>query len=246
VNVSLAQAAAAMNANARWQETISENLASSSIPGFKKQDLSFSAVEAGVMPVGSAAKHWSLPKVNPATSFTPGDYKFTDKKTDVAIDGPGFFEVQLPNGSQGFTRNGEFTVNNQGQLVTNEGYPVMGDGGAIQLDRNNSSALNISSTGEISQGAERRGKFKIVNFAHPEQLTQASGGNFVAPSSGAQPEDVAVPSLRQGYVEQSNTNTVTEMANLIGSMRAFEANQRVIQMHDDRMGRAITDLGTPS
>lgn len=246
MNVSLAQAVAALNSNARWQETISENLASSAIPGFKKQDLSFAAIEGGIMSSNSAAEHWSLPRVTATTSFAPGEYKYTEGKTDVAIDGPGFFEVQRPDGSSAYTRDGEFKVNGQGQLVTKEGYSVVGDSGTIQFDRNNSSPINIAHTGEISQGTDRRGKLKVVNFARPELLTPISGGNFIATNPEAQPADVAQASLRQGYVEGANTNSVMEMANLISSMRAFEANQKVIQMHDERMGRAITDLGNPS
>lgn len=235
-----------MNANSRWQEMISENLASSSIPGFKKQDMSFSAIEAGIQTTSPTTQHWAMPRVSPATNFKAGDYKFTDNKTDVAIDGSGFFQVQLPDGTNAYTRDGEFQVNSQGQLVTKEGYLVMGDSGTIQLDRNNAGTLGIAQTGEVSQGADRRGKIKVVDFAQPEQLSAIGGGLFVPGASGAQPDDVAQPSLRQGYVESSNTSTVTEMVNLISCMRAYEANQKVVQMHDDRMGKAITELGTPS
>jgi flagellar basal body rod protein FlgG len=246
VNVSIAQSAAALNANSRWQEMISENLASSSIPGFKRQDMSFSAVEAGVMTTSPNTQHWAMPRVSGATNFKAGDYKFTDSKTDVAIDGSGFFQVQLPDGSNAYTRDGEFQINSQGQLTTKEGYLVVGDSGTIQLDRNNAGALGIAQTGELSQGAERRGKLKVVDFAQPEQLTAIGGGLFVPGTSGAQPEDVTQPSLRQGFVETANTSTVTEMVNLISCMRSYEANQKVIQMHDDRMGKAISELGTPS
>ena len=235
-----------MNANARWQEMISENLASSSIPGFKKQDMTFSAVEAGVMTTSPNVQHWSMPRSSTTTNFQPGDYKFTQQPTDVAIEGSGFFEVQLPDGSKAYTRDGEFQISSQGQLVTKEGYPVIGDSGTIQLDRNNPGVLGIAPTGEISQGAERRGKLKVVDFPQPDQLTSISGGLFVPGASGAQPEDVVQPSLRQGYIENANTSTTTEMVNLISSMRAFEANQKVVQMHDDRMGKAISELGSPT
>ena len=225
---------------------ISQNLASSSIPGFKKQDMSFSAVEAGVMTTSPTPQHWAMPRVSAATNFKAGEYKFTDSKTDVAIDGSGFFQVQLPDGSNAYTRDGEFQISSQGQLVTKEGYLVVGDGGPIQLDRNSSGTLGIAQTGEVSQGAERRGKLKVVDFAQPEQLSAIGGGLFVPGPSGPQPEDVVQPSLRQGYVESSNTSTVTEMVNLISCMRSYEANQKVIQMHDDRMGKSISELGTPS
>src|SRR6266536_6031406 len=130
MNVSLYQAAAAMNANSRWQEVIAENLAGSSIPGSRKQDVSFSAVSAGMAP-GLAGLHgggFVMPMSTATVNFQQGTLRPTTLPTDLAIEGPGFFEVQLPNGSHGFTRDGELQLNAQGQLVTKQGYLVLGDG----------------------------------------------------------------------------------------------------------------------
>src|SRR4051794_1052822 len=87
VNVSLYQAASALQANSRWQEVISENLASSSIPGFKKQQLSFSEVQAGLMGA-NAQQRFAFPKATASTSFQQGELKFTGSNTDVALEGP--------------------------------------------------------------------------------------------------------------------------------------------------------------
>ena len=89
-----------MNANARWQEVISENLASASIPGFKKQDMSFDAVQAGVMSqaVPDGRVQYNMPRASSSTNFSQGSLRETGVNTDVAIDGKGFFEVQLPSG----------------------------------------------------------------------------------------------------------------------------------------------------
>src|ERR1700744_5695841 len=109
MNVSLYQAAAALNANSRWQDVISENLASSSVPGFRKKELALEATQAGLMPTSSAnSKHpefFILPKASTATSFQPGSTQYTGDKNNVAIDGKGFFSVQLPNGTTGYTRD---------------------------------------------------------------------------------------------------------------------------------------------
>jgi flagellar basal body rod protein FlgG len=242
------QAAAAMNANARWQEIISENLAAASVPGFKKQEASFDAVQAGsVTPVPlGPAQHFQLPRAIRATSFQQGELRATGVKTDVGIEGPGFFEVQLANGTIAYTRDGEFQINGQGQLVTKQGYQVLGEGGPIQFDWNNPSPLFISSTGEVSQGADLKGKLKINDFDHPEWLTPISSGYFLADNPNLLGSPVPEPSLRQGFLERANTSVVAEMANLITTMRGFEANQRVLQLHDERMGRAISELGNPS
>jgi flagellar basal-body rod protein FlgG len=244
VNVSLYQAASALNANSRWQEVISENLAASSIPGYKKQDMSFAAVQAGMMPKTptGVSQQFALPQVNAVTNFQPGELKATSSKTDVALEGPGFFVVQMANGAPGYTRDGEFQINSQGQLTTKQGYPVMGESGPIQLDLNNTAALSISVDGVISQGADVKGKLRVVDFQQPQLLTAAGAGYFISQNGSAAPNDVAQPSVRQGYLEGANTSSVAEMANLITVMRGFEANQRVIQLQDDRMGKAISEL----
>jgi flagellar basal body rod protein FlgG len=250
MNVSLYQAAAAMNANSRWQDVIADNLASSSVPGFRKQEISIAAVQAGLMPASgldaTGAPHFfTIPKATTTTSFQAGELKFTGDRGDVALEGPGFFEVRLPDGNLAQTRDGEFHVNAQGQLVTKTGYTVMGDSGPIQLDPNNKTPVTISSTGEISQGADLKGKLKITNFDKPALLTQISGGYFLANNPGLRGTP-ATATVRQGYLESANTSEVREMSNMITAMRTFEANQRIVQIQDERMGKVISDLGNPS
>jgi flagellar basal-body rod protein FlgG len=249
VNVSLYQAASALNANARWQEVISENMASASIPGFKKQELSFEAVRAGMLSPNRAAalsQPVSLPATRTHLNFSAGDVRRTDGNTDFAIEGKGFFEVQLPNGATGYTRDGEFKINAQGQLVTKQGYLVMGEGGPIQIDTTLSTGITVAPDGTISQGAEVRGKMNIVAINDPNLLTPTGGGFFLAKNPAIQTETDNNSLLRQGFLEGSNTSAVAEMANMITVMRAYEANQRVVQMEDERMGRAITELGNPN
>jgi flagellar basal-body rod protein FlgG len=249
VNVSLYQAASALNANARWQEVIAQNMASSSIPGFKKQDLTFQAVQAGMLSPNRAigqAQPISMSVARSHVNFSPGEIKRTDVNTDLAIEGSGFFEVQLPNGATAYTRDGEFQINAQGELVTKQGYTVMGEGGTIQLDPNHSTVINVAPDGTLSQGSEQRGKIHLVEFNDPNLLKDIGGGLYMAKDPNIQPGPATGSNLRQGFLEGANTTPVAEMANLINVMRSYEANQRVIQMQDDRMGRAITELGSPS
>ena len=249
MNVSLYQAAAAMNANSRWQEVISENLASSSVPGFRKQQLSLAAVQAGLMPsdAGSSSKSpqfFSIPKATTSTSFQPGDMQYTGDNHNVAIEGKGFFQVQLPNNSIASTRDGEFQVSSRGQLVTKEGYAVLSEsGGPIQLDPSQRGSASISAGGDVSQGAEPKGKLNLVDYDKPELLTQISGAYFLAKDPTIQPQP-STSTLRQGYLEGSNTSALSEMASMMTAMRSFEANQHVIQIQDDRMGKVISELGS--
>jgi flagellar basal-body rod protein FlgF len=251
MNVSLFQAASALTANSRWQEIIADNMASSSIPGYKRQQLSIAAVQAGLMPAGGVGGKngpptFVLPKATIATNFTAGEMKATGVSTDVAVNGSAFFQVQLPTGLTGYTRDGEFQVNAQGELTTKEGYPVLGEsGGPIQLNPHDSAPMSISAGGEISQGATAKGKLGLAQFDNPSLLTQTSSGYFVNQNASLH----TVPNtstVRQGYVEGSNSSSVLEMANLMTAMRGFEANQHVIQIQDDRLGKTISDLGNPA
>ncbi len=246
VNVSLYQAAAALNANNKWQEVISENLASASIPGYKKQAVSFDSVQSGMMGLAKSQSRVGLPNATAQTVFSPGEMRRTEGKTDVAIDGSGFFEIQLANGATAYTRDGEFQVNPQGQLVTKAGQVVATDRGVGNFDSKDLSPISISATGEISQGGVNKGKLKIVEFNDPRLLTNIGGGCYLANNPNLTPKTVASPSLRQGYIEMSNTTAVSEMANLISVMRTFEANQKTIQLNDDRMNKAISELGNPA
>lgn len=250
MNVSLYQAAAALDVNSRWQDLISENLASSSLPGFRKQELSVAAIQAGLMPAsGSSASKsphlFTIPKASSSTSFKAGVLQFTGDQHNVAIEGKGFFQVQLPNGSIASTRDGEFQVSAQGQLVTKEGYPVMGSSGAIQVDVHNAAPLSISASGDISQGSERKGKLNLVEYQKPELLTQI-GGSYFLPKDPKLQGQASASTVRQGYLEGANTSVVGEMANMMTAMRGFEANQHVIQIQDDRLGKVISELGSPT
>ena len=242
MNVSLYQAASGMNATSRWQEVISENLAASQVPGFKRQDVSFESVSAGLGPLlNSSGPGYVQPRAITSTDFSPAAVRSTNVKTDLAIEGNGFFAVQLPSGEVGYTRDGEFHRSPSGQLVTKQGYSVLGEGGPIQLNANDPE-LSISSTGEISQKAGVLGKVRVVDFSNPQLLTPVGGGNFVAQNPGLKSRDVDAPIVRQGYLELANSNSVAEMAHMITALRMFEMNQRVAVSQDERMGKMISEL----
>jgi flagellar basal-body rod protein FlgG len=250
VNVSLFQAAAALDANAHWQEMVADNLASSSLPGYKRKELSLAAMQAGLLPGSSqndsnGAQSFVIPKADSVTNFEPGVMQATGVSTDAAIDGKGFFTVQLPSGLKAYTRNGQFHVNTAGQLVSSEGYQVLGASGPIQLDPAKHMPVSISASGDVHQGEVLKGKIQLTDFNKPSLLTQASGSYFLATDHGTKPQ-ATTATLREGYLEGSNVSTVGQMVSLLSAMRGFEANQKLIQMEDDRMGHAITDLGNPN
>jgi flagellar basal-body rod protein FlgG len=248
MNVSLYQAAAAMNAQARWQELIAENLAASSVPGYRKQEISFSSVAAGLTGAANGAtdSRFVIPAASSHLNFKQGPLRATNASLDLALEGGGMFEVQMPNGTRAYTRDGEFQLNAQGQLVTKQGYLVQGDAGPLQFDPNNGGNITISPTGDVTQGGEIRGRIRLVEFSDPQLLTPIGQGCFLANVPEAKPEAARATSVRQGFLEAANTSPTAEMASLITAMRMFEANQRVLQVQDERMGRVITELGGPT
>jgi len=244
MDVSLYQAAAAMNATAHWQDLIAGNLASASIPGGRRQEVSFSTIAAGVAAnSGPAKSNYYITSANDVTNFSPGEMRATGGPTDFGLEGPGFFTVQLPNGQHAYTRDGEFHVSAQGQLVTKQGYPVLGSNGTLQFNPNISAAITLSASGDLSQGDEVVGKLQLTEIKGAQNLTNIGSGLFRADDKSAKPYPATTTQVRQGFVEASNTSPTTEMATLITAMRMFESNQKVLQMEGERMSKVITELG---
>lgn len=244
MNVSLYQAAAAMNAHSRWQEVITQNLAASSVPGYRKQEVTFAQVAAGLPTTltGGVQGRFQVPTAVASTSFAPGSLRATGNKLDFALEGPGFFEVQLPSGDTGYTRDGEFQLNFQGQLVTKQGHPVLSDSGPVQFDPSNPAPVTVANDGTISQGTDVKGKLRVAEFGTPEKLVALGQGLFTTGQTGMTAESAANSSVRQGFLEAANTSPTAEMSNLIAAMRMFEANQKVITMQDERLGKVISEL----
>jgi flagellar basal body rod protein FlgG len=240
-----------MNATERWQELISENLGISSIPGARKQEVSFSAIQAGLASstAGSVTPGYVIPSATAVTNFSQGESHSTGNATDLALEGPGLFTIQLSAGQQAYTRNGQFKINSQNQLVTAQGFPVLGDSGPIQFDSNsskNSKPITVSATGQVSQGDEIKGKLQIAEFSQPGQLTSLGSGLFRSEDPSVKPAASTTTLVRQGCIESANSSPTKEMASLVTAMRMFESNQKVLQMQSDRMSREITDLGSPA
>jgi flagellar basal body rod protein FlgG len=186
---------------------------------------------------------YMLPRSSTAVNWRDGEFRHTGVNTDVAIEGPGFFEVQLQDGTMAYTRDGEFGLNSRGQLVTKDGSLVMGEAGPFQVDLDLGAPISISATGEVSQGNERMGRMKVVGFNDPERLHR-SGSYFFAGS----PDNAAIQMdnvrLRPESIEGSNTQPMVEMTNLITSMRMFETNNKLMKMQDERLGKVIQDLSS--
>ena len=132
MNVGMYKGAASLAAYERWQESISQNIAASSIPGFKSDEVAFKGVETDKTRFGQGRawawkKKGSLHRCRPGFNFSQGELRQTGVDTDFAVSGPGFFQVQRENGEMGYTRDGEFRLSADRTLVTKQGFPVMGE-----------------------------------------------------------------------------------------------------------------------
>jgi flagellar basal-body rod protein FlgG len=175
-----------------------------------------------------------------AKVFTQGQLTQTSEQLDVAIQGDGFFEVQKPDGTIGYTRDGSFKLNATGQVVTIDGLPVLS---GFQPIPSNAGTVTIAQNGEVTvQTPSGNQSFRVTltRFANPAGL-QSVGGNLddETPASGApevgSPGEQGFGSTMQGYRESSNVNIVEEMVNLITAQRAYEINSKAIQTSDEML-----------
>jgi flagellar basal body rod protein FlgG len=238
--------AASLTALEKWQAAITQNLVSSKVAGFKKSNFAIESdekVKTNYNPQQNAARHTGgLPVRTTSINFTPGEIEQTQKPTDVAIDGPGFFQIQGADGNNLYTRNGEFQFNNENTLVTRHGLQVLGDGGPITIDPEQG-AVTIAKDGTISQGNNLLGRLQLFNFEDPQGLIRVEGGYFEAPE-GTNPEALEDGELVQGAIESSNVLPMEELVSLIQVARAYEASQRSMLSHDDLVAKAINSLGS--
>ncbi len=232
--------------------TIANNLANVNTPGFKKsmiefQDLLYTKprtsgsdngsgnlVPTGVE-VGNGARVAATAKV-----FTQGQVSQTGQQFDLAIQGDGFFEVQQQDGTIGYTRDGSFKLNAQGQVVTADGLPVLS---GFQSVPTGTTSIDISQTGNVVMtGPSGSSSFQITlaRFANAPGLASLGGNVYgaTAASGTAQtgtPAQNGFGTILQGYLEGSNVNIVEEMVNLITAQRAYEINSKSVQASDQML-----------
>jgi flagellar basal-body rod protein FlgG len=247
-------AASGMTAQQTNIDNVAHNLANVNTTGFKKsrvefEDLVYQEVRA---PGTAASESTETPvgmemglgtrAVATARNFSAGNLRNTSAPLDMAIEGAGFFQITLPNGTTAYTRSGAFHMDAQGALVTSEGYAM---DPAITIPAN-ATSVTISKDGVVSAtiagqtAAQQLGTINIANFANPGGLDPI-GGNLFTPTTASGDAQTGAPgtdargTLAQGFVEDSNVSVVEEMVNMIIGQRAYEANSRVIKAADEML-----------
>ncbi len=176
-----------------------------------------------------------------ARDFGQGAMNKTGAPLDMALEGEGFFQIQTPNGPR-FTRDGRFTTDPAGRLVTQNGMAVLDDGGGEILIDPEKGQVEIGADGTMSQGDERVGKVGMYAFANQGALEKA-GDNTFRNSSNLQPQPAATARLRQGYLETSNVKPVLEITRMVEVSRAYESTAKMIDAEADLSRRSVERLG---
>ncbi len=177
------------------------------------------------------------------TDYSQGPFRVTDNKTDFALSGDGFFTIEFTNKagvtSTKYTRDGAFTLNNEGYLVTKDGDYVMGTNGRLKLDPTKD--FSVDEQGNIHQGTANVGRLSITDFEDYNYL-EHYGENYYQPVEGGR-AIASTALVKNGYLETSNVQVVQEMVEMITSSRAYESNQKMIQTFDSTLEIAANRLG---
>lgn len=229
----------------KQQEVTANNLANAQTAGYKKDVLvaeSFPEMllhrlnapeDAGETPPQVGPLSLGVKIKDVYTDHSAGVRRTAENPLALALTGEGYFTVNTPQGER-YTRNGEFTLDAQERIVSTDGYPLMGEKGEIIV---RGSDVQVDPQGRVYSGGVELDRLKIVHFSTP--LTKEGSSLF----QGENPQGVANPVISQGAVEESNVQPLTEMVNMITIMRAYEANQKVIQSIDATLDKAVNDVG---
>ena len=242
-------AASGMLTQSRVLNTISNNMANASTPGYKGDTLATTTFgDILINRTGNKDKSVYTPLNNSSmiktadelvTNYKEGALEFTDRKLDFAISGNGFFQIQTANGENKYTRNGSLNIDGDGYLCLQHIGRVMGENGPIQLGTDK---INVNEEGNIthSETGESLGKIRLVNFTDYTQVQKVDEGMFETRNPL---NTVAMEGrLKQGALERSNVQAMDEMMAMMASQRAFQSAGQIVKEYDQLMGKAV-ELG---
>lgn len=227
------------------QELVANNLVNANTVGYKKETLASEAFPNMLIQILNDPENPSAPVVGNLSTGTrindividhsSGTIRESNDPYEMALQGEGYFVIATPAGER-YTRNGQFRVDSTGNLVTADGYAVMGQNGEINLARANGN-IQVSTDGTISSNGQIIDRFRVVTL----------NGEIIKEGSslfrGTDAQEVELPTVIQGFVEESNTSALQEMVNMISAARAYETNAKMVQIHDSTLEKAVNEVG---
>jgi len=252
MNLSLYTSATGMEAQQKQLNTISNNLANANTTGFKRAKIEFQDMlyqqtkdagatsgDGNVLPtqveMGNGTQVVSTSRV-----FTQGNLRETGGQLDLAIDGVGFLEVELPNGETAYTRDGALKIASDGRVTTSTGYPVLSNFQAIP---SGAESITVTPTGDVSvrtAAGSQSFRLQLARFNNPQGL-RSIGGNIYVETEASGTAETGNPAengqgrILHGFLEGSNVNVVEEMVSMITAQRSYEINSKAIQASDEML-----------
>lgn len=236
----LYRSGSAMVPRLKQQETIANNLANVSTPGYKKDMLFTRELTRAQIRTMPRQSDWQTPMIDQVyTEYSQGTLDKTDNPLDLALEGDGFMVIETPEGDNLLTRAGNFTVDDQGFIATTDGNRLLGSGGPINVGSGN---VTVSESGQVEVANDIVGNIRVVEVEDKAQLEKVGRSEFMIPD-GIEPIAAIKFAIRQGYLETSNVDIIKEMVEMIISYRNYEADAKALQTQDDSLEKLLNNVG---
>ena len=222
----------------RTMDVIANNLANMNTTAFKSESVVFQDYLMDVQTENGTEEVAYVIDQGTTRNLTPGNQVVTENPLDFAINGDGYFVVETPQGDR-YTRNGHFILDETGQLITKEGYPVLGSGGQTITLTPEGGMITVSADGTISDDTGQKGQLALVRFDNETALDKEGDSLFVTDQD---PIPVGNPSIVQGFIEQSNVSAIMEMTKMIDVMRAYQSAAKLMETQNELTLQAIDEL----
>lgn len=225
----------------RQMDVVAHNLANMNTTGFKGEKVMF--IDELVKSRGGDRRLYEnlafVRDIATMRDTTEGQLQKTEDPLDLAVRGNGYFAVETDDGER-YTRKGNFRLDQTGQLVTEDGHPVLSSGGQPIFFSPADREITIGRDGSISTNNGQLGRLRVVSFENEHSLRATGNGLYETESL---PRDVERPEVLQGMLEGSNVEPIREMANMVEVHRAYDNVKNLIEREHDRMQRTIRELG---
>lgn len=252
-------AASAMIARQAQQENLSNNIANVNTPGYKKDSLSFKSFDEYMIQnhdnsVGNKNFPRKLGKLefgvgidSTKTYYSQGVIQNTGRSLDFALNGEGFFTVLDSNDNEKYTRDGRFSVSQDGYLVSSSGNQVLGftsdNSDTPEPIKISSSDIKLNSDGSITDGTNTY-KFSLKKFTNSTDIIKDANNCYSLASEDVTPEAADNIQITQNALESSNVDAIQVMTDMISIMRSYESSQKVLQQMDETLGKTVNDVGS--